>query len=580
MRHGLCCILTGFVLVASALAQNIEPTPKARVVIPWNHFHDYAEMTEVLKTLERASDGWMRLESIGKSVEGRELWLATIASPRDAANATKPAMWIDANIHGNETQGTEVALYTLWYLLENRERLPMVRELMERAVFFVLPSMNPDGREWWIHGPNTENSSRSGKAGIDNDRDGLVDEDGPDDLDGDGSITTMRMRVARGGTHIIDPEDARFMKRVKPGEEGTHVLLGAEGIDNDGDGAINEDGPGGYDMNRNWPSDWQPDWIQGGAGAFPLCWPETQAVAEFLRAHPNIAALQSYHNSGGMLLRGPWAESAEAYSAPDLEVFDALGKAGEKMLPHYRYMTIWKDLYTVHGGSITWAFERLGIFGFTNELWADGQYGAEFGDQESFRKDRTLWDERLELGRNLRPWKAIMHPTYGPIEVGGFAKTVGRVPPPFMLEELCHRNMAFTLHCAAEMPRLSAGEVHMERVDGDLWKLRLEIRNAGLIPTIADHVARHAAVRPDLAQIAGELTVVSGGFLKGPVQDEKFVRQAKRPERLLLSTGVPSRGRVTLQWFLTGVNGAAPKGRVRFEALKGGVLEVDLPELR
>ncbi len=561
-------------------AQVIPPTSRARVVIPWNHFHDFAEMTEVLRTLERASDGWMRLESIGRSVEGRELWLATLAKPGDRSNVTKPAMWIDANIHGNETQGTEVALYTLWYLLENRERLPMVQELLARSVFFVLPTLNPDGREWWIHGPNTEHSSRTGKAGTDNDRDGAIDEDGPDDLDGDGSITTMRMRVTRGGTHIIDPDDERFMKRVKPGTEGTHVLLGAEGIDNDGDGAVNEDGPGGYDMNRNWPSDWQPDWIQGGAGPYPFCWPETEAVGAFLRAHPNIAALQSYHNNGGMILRGPGAESAPAYSASDINVFDALGKAGEKMLPHYRYMIIWKDLYTVHGGSITWAFENLGIFGFTNELWADGQYGVEFGDREEFRKERTLWDERLELGRNLRPWKPFTHPVHGPIEVGGFAKTVGRVPPPFMLEELCHRNTAFTLHCAAEMPRLSFGEVHLERVDGELWKLRAEVRNAGLIPTIADHARRRGVVRPDIATVSGALEIVAAGRISGPVHDEKFARQEHRPERLLLPAGIPSQGRVTLQWFLKGSAGAAPKGTLRIEALKGGVIEVALPEAR
>ena len=68
-----------------------------------------------------------------------------------------------------------------------------------------------------------------------------------------------------------------------------YELLGTEGIDNDGDGLVNEDPPGGYDMNRNWPADWQPDHIQPGAGDYPLCWPETRAVARFLLDHPNVA---------------------------------------------------------------------------------------------------------------------------------------------------------------------------------------------------------------------------------------------------------------------------------------------------
>ena len=67
-------------------------------------------------------------------------------------------------------------------------------------------------------------------------------------------------------------------------------------------------GRGGYDMNRNWAYDWQPNYVQYGAKDYPFSQPETRAVAEFVLAHPNIAAAQSYHNSGGMILRGPGRE--------------------------------------------------------------------------------------------------------------------------------------------------------------------------------------------------------------------------------------------------------------------------------
>ncbi len=95
------------------------------------------------------------------------------------------------------------------------------------------------------------------------------------------------------------------MVEAPPEEKGEFSLLGWEGLDNDGDGLVNEDPAGGYDMNRNWSWDWQPDYIQSGALEYPFCLPETRAVAEFVIAHPNIAAFQSYHNAGGMILRGP-----------------------------------------------------------------------------------------------------------------------------------------------------------------------------------------------------------------------------------------------------------------------------------
>src|SRR5262249_60728604 len=104
----------------------------------------------------------------------------------------------------------------------------------------------------------------------------------PDHLDGDGKLCLMRKKVPLGtGTHRLDPDDPRVMIPVEPGQKGDYVILGSEGIDNDGDGRINEDGPGGYDMNRNWPSDWLPDYVQFGAGDYPLSFPEPRAIADF-----------------------------------------------------------------------------------------------------------------------------------------------------------------------------------------------------------------------------------------------------------------------------------------------------------
>ena len=58
------------------------------------------------------------------------------------------------------------------------------------------------------------------------------------------------------GQYRTDPEDPRLMVRVKPGEKGEWTLLGDEGIDNDGDGKINEDLPGG--CNDRWPVSRRP----------------------------------------------------------------------------------------------------------------------------------------------------------------------------------------------------------------------------------------------------------------------------------------------------------------------------------
>lgn len=134
------------------------------------------------------------LETIGKSHERRDLWLLTVTNHNNKPHRQKPAFWIDGNIHANEIQTTEVALYTAWYLIENYSKNEFITTLLDDKVFYIVPLVNPDGREYYMNQPNTVNSPRSGTMPLDNDGGGLIGEDGFDDLNGDGHITMMRRR--------------------------------------------------------------------------------------------------------------------------------------------------------------------------------------------------------------------------------------------------------------------------------------------------------------------------------------------------------------------------------------------------
>ena len=225
-----------------------------QVEIPFNRLYDTHELYALFDRLVETWPQYVRREVIGRSVQGREMLVYTLNDPASGSDRVKPAMWIDANIHGNEVQGGEVVLYTAWYLLENKGTNARVDELFERCSFYLNPTLNPDGRAHWFQNANTASSSRSGVAPIDSDRDGLFDEDPPNDLDGDGNIVQMRVHTPGEGTHRLNLDDDRILERVGPGEKGDWTLLRSEGIDDDGDGRTNEDGLGGYDMNRGSPS--------------------------------------------------------------------------------------------------------------------------------------------------------------------------------------------------------------------------------------------------------------------------------------------------------------------------------------
>lgn len=548
-----------------------------KVEIAWNRYYDHGELLGHMDRLRAVWPGLVRFEDIGRSYEGRQLRVLVLTNQETGGDREKPAMWVDGNVHGNEVQGAEAALYLGWWLLEHYGDNERARSLLDRRAFYILPAQNPDGRDSWFHEPHTASSSRTGRKPYDNDRDGLLDEDGPDDLDGDGEILNMRKRVPPGtGRFRLHPDDPRILVPVRGDQRGDWVLLGEEGVDNDGDGRVNEDGAGGYDMNRNWPSDWQPPHVQHGAGDYPFCYPETQAIGAFLLDHPNVAAVQSFHNSGGMILRGPGVESI-AYPGEDIRVYDEIGQEGELILPFYKYMIIWRDLYTVHGGFVNWAYEGLGVFAFTNELWAAPQYFG--GEREkagegwwaSDMQNQLDFSDSVLLGSVFVDWHPVQHPLYGEVEIGGFRREHGRVAPSFMIEEMLHRNAMFCARHAEEIAELRALPPELQHLGGDLWRVTVTFVNEKAMPTRSAMAAQQRIGTPDRVSIAGAgIEVAAGGVVRDRWRPEDLELAGRDPARLRLDRGVPGRGSTTVSWVVRGSGDFT----VRYEADKAGDVTV------
>lgn len=572
-RRALTRVGVAALLVAAAAPSHAQifaqPDRDPRVNLRFDRYYDYDDMTAALRELQRTYPKFLTLQSIGRSGEGRDIWLMTVNNPDTGPHTSKAAFWADANIHGNEIQGTEVNLYLLWFLMENYDALPKVKELVDARTFYIVPTMNPDGRENFL---KTGGPSRSGMLAWDNDQDGVADEDDPDDLDGDGEIRQMRKHVPGQGTHVTSPVDPRLMVIAPAGTKGDYILLGSEGRDTDGDGRRNSDTRGGYDLNRDFPGDWQPPHIQGGANRYPFSWPETRAVGQWLKDHPNIAAVQSWHNSGGMILHGPgsrYYKGTGEYTRRDDRVYDYLGERGELILPYYRYMTVWSDLYTVYGGTLDWAHDALGAIAFTNELWSSNQfYGQAWTDSAAVPREtqQLFFNDRLGMGAWFKDWTPYDHPELGEIEIGGWSKWYGRTTPPFMLQELAHRNAMFALFHADEMPLLEWGDVSVERIAGSTYRVKAEIRNTRAIPTRIEAAELYSSGFPDLFSIrGGNVRVQAGGFTAGELSTEIDL-QEEDPAEIRVNGGVPGRSSLSVTWIVTG-NGAA---EIAYRSEKGG----------
>lgn len=552
-----------------------SPAAGAQATLPdpaWNRFYDMDEVSAMLTKFAAARPDLATLESMGESVEGRPMWVLTVTNSATGSAASKPAMYVDGSIHANEIQATETVLYSIWYLLKNHGKIPAITEMLDRGAFYFVPVVSPDSRAAWFRDPNTPHSHRTGRQPTDDDGDGLVDEDGPNDLDGDGSIGQM-WRKDPFGTHRRNPRDPRILEPVstEPRPDGTREYgdwspAGEEGLDDDGDGRINEDPPGVYDMNRNWPSDWQPNSVQRGAGPWPLFYPESRSIARYLLGKPNIAAGQAFHNAGGMILRGPGSPTREAdYPRRDVAVYDAISRAGAEMLPFYRPLVIHSGLYTVHGGLVNWIAEGLGVICFTNELWTEKRILQNGQDPTPEQMQR--WRDRVLLGETFTDWTEIDHPDFGRVLVGGGTKFSSRIPPGFMLEEECHRNFAFVLFHAAQMPLLRWESIETKPLGGDLWQITVSVANDRLIPTRTARAAEKRIGQPDRLVIApGEgVEVIASGLMNARL-DRTFLPQRHEPNRLLVEEGVPSLGSRIMRVIVKGSKGASLS--LRYEAEK------------
>jgi hypothetical protein len=571
---GLALAATAVAFSGASAQERRGSDPEHTLDLTWDRWMDHDEIGERLRLMERTWPEFLTLQSAGESYGGREMWVMTINNPRTGDEMDKAGIFIEANVHGNEIQGGEVVLYTIWYLMENYGRIDEITRLVDERVFYMVPSVNPDGRDYFLdqHG----SGARTGHVPVDSDGDGLFDEDGPDDLNGNGIIEQIRKYVPGEGTHRISHDDPRIMEAVPPGEFGDWILLGSEGLDNDGDGRVNEDPIGGYDPNRNYASDWQPNYIQGGSMDYPFQLPEARALNDFMMARPNIAAMQSFHNTGGMILRGPGAAWFGDYPASDIRVYDELGENGERILPYYDYLIIWRGLYTVHGGSIDWSNDGLGVISFSNELWNGGQYFNSPLLQEQQRdpsspisgqKSRFFFDDFLEFGDQYVEWAPFEHPVYGQVEMGGWKKLSGRVNPRFLSMELFHRNMAFTLYHADEMPLVRMGDTSVESMGGGVYRVRVDIRNERVIPTITEKARENNVVRPDLITVAGNVEIVAAGWVAdkhrpGPTD----LIDQEELDRIIVRTGLPGRTTRTLEYLVRGSGSMT----VTYSALKGG----------
>src|SRR5512143_2312016 len=193
----------------------------------------YAELTGILHELVSEHPRLVSVESIGKSYEGRDIWVATVTNAATGAAADKPAFWVDGNIHATEVAGSSATLYFLHTLVTQYGKDPDVTRALDTRAFYLCPRINPDGAEWALaEKPKWVRSSTRPYPYDEEEIEGLTVED----VDGDGRILQMRIRDANG-LWKDHPQQPGLMVRRDPIETGgTYYRVLPEGTVEDWDG--------------------------------------------------------------------------------------------------------------------------------------------------------------------------------------------------------------------------------------------------------------------------------------------------------------------------------------------------------
>ncbi|MEP1151699.1 MAG: M14 family metallopeptidase [Balneola sp.] len=519
---GLCCLIGMMSVPISTQAQND------------NNYRSYSEITSSMKALNNAHKNVTDLKSVAKTSSGKDIWVLTIGSG-DVKN--HPGIAVIGGAKGSHILGSELTLKFAEQLLAtaNTEE---TKALLASTTFYVFPQVNPDASAQYFADLKYE---RDGNAtSTDADRDGFTDEDGFEDLNGDGFITMMRVEN-KTGNWTVHKDDARVMVKsdIAGGNKGAYMLL-TEGRDNDKDGDFNEDGEGGVNINQNFTFDFP--YFKPGSSENPASENETRGVLDFLFEEArNTFAVISFgpeNNLSTPLKYNRGAASKRVVSgwlSDDIDV--------NKMVSDIYNETI--SLGKAPSGDpqqgdlLQWAYYHYGRYSFSTPGWWTPEVNDEDGKAKKFDNDHAKylgWADS-ENQNSFVNWTEVDHPDFpnSKVEVGGLKPFALTTPPYSMVSDLAQSHTDFILKIAEMKPSVELANFKVESAGKNLTRITVDVYNGGSFPTASELGQRNNWVRRVITQIklGNNMNLVSGDV-------QSFERS------------IPADGWVTKTWLIQG----------------------------
>jgi murein tripeptide amidase MpaA len=557
--------------------------------VRFDTYYRYDELTRILHAFSEEYPQLVRIESIGKSYEGRDIWLLTLTNFATGPAEEKPALWVDGNIHASEVSPSAACLYLIHRLTREYGSHEKITRCLDARAFYVCPRVNPDGAEWAL--ADKPKIIRSSTRPYPYDEDpigGLVTED----IDGDGRMLMMRIPDPNGNWKK-HPDEPRLMIRRDPDEVGGEYyrILPEGRFDEPFDPAILTIQPKkeGLDLNRNFPAHWRQEYEQDGAGPYPTSEPEVRAIVDFIAKHPNITGGVTFHTWSGVLLRPYSHQPDDAFPAEDLWTYQKIGAKGTE-ITGYPNISVYHDFKYhpkeyISGVFDDWMYDHMGVFAWTVEIWSPQRQAGitdyKFIDwyrEHPVEDDLKLlkWSDEALGGRGYVDWYPFEHPQLGKVELGGWDMLYAwRNPPPEFLEQEVALFPDWLVWHLLISPKLAVYEATVEPLGDALYKVRLVVQNTGWLPT---YITKKALEKKLVRGVIAEIELPDGATLQlGKPREElgQLEGRAYKPSAANVWNADPTDDRAKAEWVVHAPQGGTVRLTARHE--RAGVVRVECP---
>lgn len=470
------------VFALSALALGASAALAASPLDSYAPYDTYVAQVQELDREEAAA-----VASLGKTAGGRDVLLITLGL---GDVDSRPAFLIVGATHAPHVAGSELALRMASLLVSRAKTNAEAKALLERHTFYFVPRPSPDATEACFAAPWFATAFNARET--DDDRDFSTNEDGPEDLNGDGYITAMRI-ADPAGDWMPHPQEPRVL--VAPdrnkGERGAY-RLSIEGRDNDGDGQFQEDAAGGVAFDRNFT--FQYPFFRPGAGPHQVSEPETRSIADFCFAHANIAAVFSFSPEDNLF--HPWKPDPGVEGQRiKTRLMSADAPTIERLAETFRKLHGGENApppVDGEGSFVEWAYFHYGRWSLSTRGWWVPQVAAPEGapavdGRAADELNLLRWLAREQID-GFVPWTPVAHPDFPgqQVEVGGFKPFVALNPPAKELDGLAEKHLAFLESLPAELPQLKVAAPTVTALGDGVFRVKALVTNEGAMPTSSE----------------------------------------------------------------------------------------------